>query len=270
MKYSSQWQKQKNCFTIIWPFWESKSFQIAHFFLVITNGTWFPSVEGYIILLPAIPKTFNVDLYPFMYFYKRSGNFCSGGIVYDYVKCCWGGNSFEILSLVSQRYGYYDVVSSWHRFVSLICILTTYDLSGYLWHATIPFMKFHFSVTIWDDHNKLCAWLIVLTLELAPFTSIQISIFKYGFFFTARKRFAVPCDDELLRPSLVRLFPQRNKRNKAIAICENNNSSIAAQLQAPETTCDFCLQAPCIISSDFKPNRRCDACMTNDTKRCKD
>ena len=93
--------------------------------------------------------------------------------------------------------------------------------------------------------------------------------FQIWIFFTARKRFAVhvPCDDEPLRPSPVRLFPQRNE---AVATCESNDSGVAAPPQAPETTCAFCPRAPCITTSDFKPNGRCDARMTNYSKRRKD
>lgn len=88
------------------------------------------------------------------------------------------------------------------------------------------------------------------------------------FFSTARKRFAVPIDEEPLRPSPVRLFPRKN--DEAVAIFANNESSVAAPPQVPESTCDFCLRAPCITSSEFKPNGRCDARITNHTKRRKD
>ena len=91
---------------------------------------------------------------------------------------------------------------------------------------------------------------------------------KICFFFTARKRFAVPSIEEPLRPSPVRLFPRRNE--EAVAICDSNESGVASPPQVLESTCDFCLRAPCITSSDFKPDGRCDARITNHIKRRKD
>lgn len=83
------------------------------------------------------------------------------------------------------------------------------------------------------------------------------------FSFTARKRFAVPSDEEPPRPVPVRLFPRRNEA--VAAICDE--SSRAAPPQVAESTCDFCLRAPCITSSDFKPRGRCSARLTNHKKR---
>ncbi|XP_020616268.1 uncharacterized protein LOC110054246 [Orbicella faveolata] len=48
----------------------------------------------------------------------------------------------------------------------------------------------------------------------------------------ARKRFAVPSDDEPLRPSPVHLFPSKNE--EAVAIYDNNQSSRAAPPQVQE------------------------------------
>ena len=56
-------------FDITALFTERERFGIARVFLVKANATWFPSVEGYIIHLLAIPKTFMMDLYLFVYFY---------------------------------------------------------------------------------------------------------------------------------------------------------------------------------------------------------
>lgn len=83
------------------------------------------------------------------------------------------------------------------------------------------------------------------------------------FSFTARKLFAVPSDEEPPRPVPVRLFPRRNEA--VAAICDE--SSRAAPPQVAESTCDFCLRAPCITSSDFKPRGRCSARLTNHKKR---
>lgn len=83
------------------------------------------------------------------------------------------------------------------------------------------------------------------------------------FSFTARKRFAVHSDEEPPRPVPVRLFPRRNEA--VAAICDE--SSRAAPPQVAESTCDYCLRAPCITSSDFKPRGRCSARLTNHKKR---
>lgn len=143
---------------------------------------------------------------------------------------------------------------------------------------TIPFIEVYFSVTIWDYRSPIFTLLNVLTLELpVPFhlatlqknitpvlqaNVILIYYSKIRIFFSARKRFAVPSDEEPLRPVPVRLFP---RRNEPVAICDE--SCRAAPPQVPESICDFCLRAPCITSSDFKPKGRCGARFGNHMKR---
>ena len=64
-KISSSEKSEKSVwkeFDLTAPFTEMERFWIARFFLVKANATWFPGVEGYIIQLPAIPKTYKLDL----------------------------------------------------------------------------------------------------------------------------------------------------------------------------------------------------------------
>ena len=135
---------------------------------------------------------------------------------------------------------------------------------------TFPSIEVDFSVTIWDHPAQPIFFHYSQYLPLRcpvhshPATAKKLRLFcrltifqfinlKDGFF-TARKHFAVPSNEEPLRPVPVRLFP---RRNKAIAICDE--SSTATPLQVPESTCDFCLHAPCITSADIKPSGACSA-----------
>ena len=134
---------------------------------------------------------------------------------------------------------------------------------------TFPFIEVDFSVTIWDHPAQPIFFHYSPYLPLScpvhshPATPKKLRLFcmltlllyysKIQIFFTARKRFVVPSDEEPLRPVPVRLFPRRNEA--AVAICDEDSS--AAPPLVPESTCDFCLRAPCITSSDFKPRGRC-------------
>ena len=139
------------------------------------------------------------------------------------------------------------------------------NLSGYA-NKNISLHSFHYSpylplscpVHSHPATPKKLRLFCMLTL-LLYYSKIQI-------FFTARKRFVVPSDEEPLRPVPVRLFPRRNEA--AVAICDEDSS--AAPPLVPESTCDFCLRAPCITSSDFKPRGRCSARINNHMKRRKD
>ena len=147
---------------------------------------------------------------------------------------------------------------------------------------TFPFIEVDFSVTIWDHPAQPIFLHYSPYLPLScpvhshPATPKKLRLFcmltlllyysKIQIFFTARKRFVVPSDEEPLRPVPVRLFPRRNEA--AVAICDEDSS--AAPPLVPESTCDFCLRAPCITSSDFKPRGRCSARINNHMKRRKD
>ena len=81
----------------------------------------------------------------------------------------------------------------------------------------------------------------------------------------ARKRFCLPAGEES-PPKPVRLFHRRAQVEKP---------EFEPPREQPHTltafaVCNFCLQAPCITSSVFKPQGQCNARITNHTKRRKD
>ena len=72
----------------------------------------------------------------------------------------------------------------------------------------------------------------------------------------------------------MRLFPRRNEVREEAGV-QQEPVEEEPPAQDPHATasvppCEFCLQAPCITSSPFKPQGRSDARITNHTKRLKD
>ena len=89
-------------------------------------------------------------------------------------------------------------------------------------------------------------------------------------FFTGRKRFAVPRDEDPTPLPPVRLFQRRETTSSVAEIAQQPTAGPSGDNEIDVTACEFCLQTPCITLSAFRPMGRGEARLTNHTKRRKD